>query len=355
MNIIEDPENLHDDLIKKSEQDNKLFLQQLENLIQQTYVIEEEYKHLNGSYQQLQNTIEQLIEFLPNALWILYEENGKDKIFLQNSKAEELSDIFEKLNLTENDYEIEYNKSSYLIKIARHKDKTLISATDNTEYKRKERLITMGQMAAHLSHEIRNPTASISLLSSTLLKRVGFNEKPLVFEMQKSVFRIERIIKATLMFSKGIQANKEKCLLSKIQKDLEDAINFYSYTKPIDFIFDWEQSREIIVDCELLVILFSNFIFNAIDAIEADENETGNVTIEYSESNDKKKHLFKIYDTGIPIENEAILFEAFKSTKEKGNGLGLVLSQQITKIHGGYIKLIDELNLDKGFEIAIKK
>jgi len=351
MEHFDNPEHLHDDLIKKSEQDNRLFLQQLENLIQQTYVIEEEYKQLNGSYQQLENTIEQLIEFLPNAVWILYEE---DKIFLQNSKAEALSEMFKKLDLTKTSSEIEHNQSSYLIKIAKHQDKTLISATDNTEYKRKERLITMGQMAAHLSHEIRNPTASISLLSSSLLKRVGLNEKTIVYEIQKSVFRIERIIKATLMFSKGIQAKKTICSLKKIQNDLEDAINFYSFTKEIDFIFNWNKEQEVKADCELLVILFSNFIFNAIDAIEADENEEGKVTVECNLSEDKKYHLFKIYDTGIPIENEAILFEAFKSTKEKGNGLGLVLSQQITKIHGGYIKLIDELNLDKGFEIAIK-
>jgi len=340
-------DELHSDLIKKSEQDNRLFLQQLENLINQTYVIESEYKNLNTSYRQLQNTIEQIVESLPNPLWIL-EESGD--IFLQNSKAKEVNGLISTLDLNEENSEIEYGENSYLVKINRYKDKTLVNATDNTEFKRKERLITMGQMAAHLSHEIRNPTASISLISSTLLKRVGLKEKPLVFEIQKSVFRIERIIKATLLYSKGIVVKKDRISLPLIQRDLEDAIGYYSYTKPIDFIFDWNDI-EIDGDRELLVMMFSNFIFNAIDAIEADENDSGEIRLEYTCRD--QKHLFTIYDSGIPIENEAILFEAFKSTKEKGNGLGLVLSQQIAKLHGGYIKLIDAINLDKGFEIAI--
>jgi two-component system NtrC family sensor kinase/two-component system sensor histidine kinase AtoS len=340
-------DELHSDLIKKSEEDNRLFLQQLENLINQTYVIESEYKNLNSSYKQLQNTIEQIVDFLPNPLWIV-EDSGE--IFLQNSKAKELRGLLEELDLNLEYSEVEYGGASYLVKINRYKDKRLVNATDNTEFKRRERLITMGQMAAHLSHEIRNPTASISLISSTLLKRVGVMEKPLVFEIQKSVFRIERIIKATLLYSKGIVVKRDRVELNQIQSDLEDAIGYYSYTKPIDFIFNWD-SIEISCDRELLVIMFSNFIFNAIDAIEADENDSGEIRLEYKGG--EGDHIFHIYDSGIPIENEAILFEAFKSTKEKGNGLGLVLSQQIAHQHGGYIKLIDEVELDKGFEISI--
>jgi two-component system, NtrC family, sensor kinase len=95
----------------------------------------------------------------------------------------------------------------------------------------------MGQMAAHLSHEIRNPVGSIALLASTLMKRVKEENKPIVTEIQKSLYRIERIIKATLMFSKGVSAQKNALRWFQIREALISAIGYYSYAKPIEFNF----------------------------------------------------------------------------------------------------------------------
>jgi two-component system NtrC family sensor kinase/two-component system sensor histidine kinase AtoS len=224
----------------------------------------------------------------------------------------------------------------------------MLSATDITEQKRKENLATMGQMAAHLSHEIRNPIGSISLLSSTLKKRVLPENVAIVEEIQKSVCRIERIIKATLMFSKGVHAHKAPFMWSELQDALNMAVGYYGYTKDITFIFP-EQKFIMNADKDLLEMLFSNFLTNAIDAIELDENEEGTVEIVYKK--DDKFHKFYIYDTGVMIENKKELFEAFKSSKVKGNGLGLVLSRQIAEAHGGSVELLNTKR--KGFEIKL--
>ncbi|MEA1982402.1 MAG: hypothetical protein U9N39_02565 [Campylobacterota bacterium] len=53
------------------------------------------------------------------------------------------------------------------------------------------------------------------------------------------------------------------------------------------------------------------------------------------------------------MENKKYLFEAFKSTKEKGNGLGLVLSRQIAEAHNGSVDLLDTQR--KCFEIKLEK
>jgi two-component system NtrC family sensor kinase/two-component system sensor histidine kinase AtoS len=96
-------------------------------------------------------------------------------------------------------------------------------------------------------------------------------------------------------------------------------------------------------------MMFSNFLANAIDAIEEDEDEKGIVEINYK--NDGEFHIFEIYDSGVDIENKDELFEAFKSTKVKGNGLGLILSKQIAQSHGGDVVL---KNGDKKvFEVKI--
>jgi two-component system NtrC family sensor kinase/two-component system sensor histidine kinase AtoS len=319
--------------------------EELNLLIEQTYKVEKEFNELKSSYGHLQDTVEKIVEFLPNAIWILNEEGG---VFLQNSQAKSLGELFKLLELKNDDYEVTFDSKAYLIKSSFYKDKLMLSATDITEQKRKENLATMGQMAAHLSHEIRNPIGSISLLSSTLKKRVIPENIPIVEEIQKSVYKIERIIKATLMFSKGVHANKTPFMWSELEDALKKVVEYYGYTKKIMFIFP-NQKFILNGDRDLLEMLFSNFLVNAIDAIELDENDEGVVEIKYK--NDGKYHIFDIYDSGVAIENKKELFEAFKSTKVKGNGLGLVLSRQIAEAHGGSVDLLDEKR--KGFEIKL--
>ncbi len=318
---------------------------ELNLLIEQTYKVEKEFNELKASYAHLQDTVEEVVEFLPNAIWILEKDGG---VFLQNSQAKSLGELFELLELKNDDYEVQFNSKSYLIKSSSYKEKLLLSATDITEQKRKENLATMGQMAAHLSHEIRNPIGSISLLSSTLKKRVLPENVAIVEEIQKSVCRIERIIKATLMFSKGVHANKAPFMWSELQDALNMAVGYYDYTKEITFIFP-QQKFILNADKDLLEMLFSNFLTNAIDAIELDDNDYGSVEILYE--SDSEFHKFYIYDSGVMIENTKELFEAFKSTKVKGNGLGLVLSRQIAEAHGGSVELLEGKR--KGFEIKL--
>jgi len=325
--------------------ENVVTPQELNVLIEQTYKVEKEFNDLKTSYAYLQDTVEKVIEFLPNAIWVV---NSDNTIFLQNSRARELWDLLNHLEFKDEDYEVSYQTRAYLIKNSSYQDKYMISAIDITEQKRKENLATMGQMAAHLSHEIRNPIGSISLLSSTLKKRVKPENVLIVQEIQNAIFKIERIIKATLMFSKGISASKKRFNWMKLQDNLVLACGYYGYSKEINFkLLNEDFSLE--ADFDLLEILFTNFLFNAIDAIELDDNEDGLVEIVYK--NDGEFHKFFITDSGVPIENKEELFEAFKSTKVKGNGLGLVLSRQIAEAHGGYVKLMQSDK--KGFEISL--
>ena len=319
--------------------------EELNLLIEQTYKVEKDFSELKASYDYLQDTVEKVVEFLPNAVWVL---NSDNTVFLQNTHARDLWQLLKLLEFKTEDYEVNFNSRAYLVKSSSYKDKIMLSATDITEQKRKENLATMGQMAAHLSHEIRNPIGSISLLSSTLKKRVIEENIPIVDEIQKSVYRIDRIIKATLMFSKGVSAKKSPFKWSDLKEALNMSIGYYGYSKDITFVFPQE---EFVIngDKDLLEMLFSNFLTNAIDAIELDENEKGIVELSYE--NDGVFHKFCIIDSGVAIENKKELFEAFKSTKVKGNGLGLVLSQQIAHSHDGDVSLMD--GEKKGFEIRI--
>ena len=278
-----------------------------------------------------------MIEFLPQALWVI---NSNGEIIAQNSKAKQFNTIPQI-------GEIEFENRVYLIQSSTIYDKTIISATDISEQKRNERLIAMGQMAAHLAHEIRNPIGSISILISLLKKQCSQNE--LLNEMKSSVFRIERIIKSTLLFSKGLQPKIKPFLLSEMKKELEDVIKYYSYSKEIEFLF-FMPDIEIRADFDLVLLVLQNMLINAIDAIEEDDIEEGVIEILYE--NSENYHILNIYDNGKDFENKEILFEPFKSTKTKGNGLGLALSLEIINAHNGKIEISTQ---KKGFKIYLPK
>jgi two-component system NtrC family sensor kinase/two-component system sensor histidine kinase AtoS len=326
--------------------EKELFKKGLKDLIDQTYVIEDEYKKLGISYNALQEFIRQIIEVQPNALWVL-DETGT--LFLENSEAKKINALIEGLPRQEFSQEMEFENRFYLLSSVMQAEKQIITATDITEGKRQERLVSMGQVAAHLSHEIRNPIGSVSLLASTLLKKVDPSVKPLVTEIKKAIWRVERIIKATLLFTKSLHINPSSFYLDKFIKECEKAIEHYSYSKEVAFHFELPHI-EIKGDFELLNLVLQNFIFNAIDAIEENEAERGNVWVEYV--SDETDIILHVKDDGKAIENKNILFEPFKTTKTKGNGLGLALSLQIIQAHNGKINLLEET---KGFEIKIGK
>ena len=316
-----------------NEEEKQTLLSQLESLIEQTYNVEKEYITLTTSYNHLQNLVRQIIEALPNALWVLNDEGS---IFLQNSEAEALNGLLERIDLETKEQEIAFKERHYLVKTTRNESKTIISATDITEQKRKERLASMGQMAAHLAHEIRNPIGSIALLISSLSKRVVPKNQPIVDEIKRSLFRVERIIKTTLMYSKGVQPRFAKIPLEKLEAECRAAVECYSFTKEIRFHYDFP-ARSIRGDLGLLSLALQNLVFNAIDAIEESEEDEGDIRLT-ARCTDKTVS-FVVRDSGVPFEHPERLFEAFHTTKTKGHGLGLVLVRQIVEAHGGEISI----------------
>ena len=306
--------------LPKSQQE---LLENLETLIAQTFVVEKEFK-------ELKNILNGVIEFLPQALWVIDENN---EIIVKNSKA----DGFDFIPKTG---EIEYKNRFFLVQSSNIKDKKIISATDITEQKRNERLIAMGQMAAHLAHEIRNPIASLNIFLSILQKNC---DKEIIGEMKSSIFRVERIIKSTLLFSKGVKIRKKEFYLQDLFNELKKIIKYYQHSKEIEFIFS-NKNHLIYGDYDLLLLVLQNLIFNAIDSIEESETDKGIIKIIY------ENNTFKIVDNGDDFEDKNILFEPFKSTKTKGHGLGLALSKEIISKHNGKIDLCKK---EKGFLISL--
>ncbi len=318
--------------------DTQSLLNLLHELILQSYKIEKEFKDFKV-------LIESVLEMIPQAV-VVFNENGS--LFYQNKKASNLKGLLNiDLNLT-SEIEIKIDNNVYLVQSSKISHKQVITATNITEQKRQERLASMGQVSAHLAHEIRNPIGSLSLLAGVLSKRVDKKSIEIVDEMKKSIWRVERIIKSTLLFSKGVQANKQKHVFNDFKQSLEKVIDEYGYTKEINVKFDIRYN-ELFVDFSLYEIALHNLLCNAIDAIEEGECEIGEIKVCFFDNGNFA--ICRIYDNGKDIEDINSLFEAFKTTKLKGHGLGLALSRQIALAHDGELSA-NNVN-GKFFEISI--
>lgn len=323
-----------------SSQDKETFLSTLSELIAQIDSAQKDFIELKDLFGGV-------LEVLPQAIWVLNE--GGD-FFYFNSQAYKISSILENILPLSGSVEVEFEGSFYLIQGLSVGDKQVITATNITDQKRQERLASMGQVSAHLAHEIRNPVGSISLLTSALQKRVDTGSKSLVYEIKKAVYRVESIIKATLMFSKGVMPQKSIHSLEVIQENTQEILNYTNCTKSYKINFDFPKNAQVWCDIDLLVIVLQNFLSNAIDAIEEGECEEGEIKIAYKE--DEECYSFAISDNGKEVRDSKILFEPFKTTKLKGTGLGLALCMQIIEAHDGSINFIP---FPKTFIIKISK
>lgn len=217
------------------------------------------------------------------------------------------------------------------------------------EAQRNQRLRAMGEMAAGIAHEIRNPLGSIELFASLLKKDVEADEEKfkLVEHIRSGVKNMDRIISTLLLYAKSPRPSQQKCdihqLLNTLLMDTPDIV----IPDNIKIVKNFEENNAWVNgDQELLKQVFSNLIRNAIQAMphggELDLNtKKVSAPSNLSEAgNDHRQFItITVSDTGqgIPPDHLVKIFNPFFSTKDKGTGLGLSISHNIIKAHQGTI------------------
>lgn len=291
-----------------------------------------------SEYNELQNTFNLVLEALPMPIWVI---NSDGSFFYYNFGARQIHKILESCPNDFSEFEASFGDENYLLHKITKNDKIIITATNITNEKQRERLASMGQISAHLAHEIRNPVGAVTLMISSLLnENLDIKTKLCILQMKKAIWQVERLVRATLMLSKGIKSTRTTHKSDIIQHCIEDLMGYFDCSKKIDFVYDI-RAKDIVCDGELLNILLQNLISNAIDSIEESENIVcGEIKVEFLLEKCGERgelQILRIYDNGDDAKEVANLFTAFKSTKAKGNGLGLALCKQITEAHNGAI------------------
>ena len=204
------------------------------------------------------------------------------------------------------------------------------------ERRRLDRLAALGQMAAVVAHEIRNPVAGISAGVEYLARNApkGSVESEGAAMIQDEIKRVNRILEDILFVARPLQLNLSSEMLPNIVENVIQRCQPQLQTSQVsvDLEFD-KQLPSVQVDSQRLEQVFTNLIINATQAMQ----NGGQLKIQCTKTEDSLMILITDTGSGISDEVQQRIFEPFFTTKSKGTGLGLSVARRIIEEHKGNI------------------
>jgi two-component system, NtrC family, sensor histidine kinase HydH len=205
------------------------------------------------------------------------------------------------------------------------------------ELLRADQLAAVGQLAAGVAHEIRNPLTGIKMLVEAALR--SRNPTPLNAEdlriIHGEVARLEQIVQAFLDFARLPAPQRSRCDLRDVATQARDLVRGRAQQQSVEVnLHGLEQPAMGFVDRGQLSTVLVNLFMNALDAMP----QGGLLDVELSTEPSGAVRL-AVNDTGagIPAEMAGRLFTPFATTKPTGTGLGLSISSRILEEHGGRV------------------
>jgi signal transduction histidine kinase len=208
-------------------------------------------------------------------------------------------------------------------------------AEQDKRFLRAEQMMAIGQVAAGVAHELRNPLTSIKGLVQVNLRELesrGLPSEDLTV-IEHEIRRMEKTLQTFLDFARPPEPHRRRHDLGKIVERVlalaggrarkqQVALRFLKTPMPVEAEVDGDQIQQLLL----------NLVLNALDAMP----QGGTVEVDLRPARDGFVELY-VRDTGPGIAPHILpkVFETFVSSKETGVGLGLPLSLRIAEDHGG--------------------
>ena len=219
---------------------------------------------------------------------------------------------------------------------------------------RAARLAMVGKMAAQIAHEVRNPLASIGLNTELLEDELGdrpSEARELCRAIHREVNRLTAVTETYL----GLRGGKPKLARESLNAIVDDLVGFVrndlaTRRVAVETQLDPDDPAGNI-DANQIRQCLINLVRNAADAVSV----KGGGRVVVRTRGDRDRVEVAVEDDGVGIATELLprLFDPFFSTKEGGTGLGLALTQQIIRDHGGEIYVASRVGRGTTFTLSV--
>lgn len=210
-------------------------------------------------------------------------------------------------------------------------------AEKNRMMERSRRLSAMGEMAAKIAHEIRNPLGSMNIFA-TILERELENEperKRLALHITKGIKTLDNLLTNMLLFASAPVARLKPVDVKEI---IEDSIGMAAGRgrDGVGITTDFCGPTAMMGDHAMLRQLFLNLFINSLDAVK----DAGTISVRTS-LNGQGWMEIEVRDTGGGIDKDHLdrIFDPFFSTKDSGTGLGLAIVSTVVNAHSGAVEV----------------
>jgi two-component system sensor kinase FixL len=227
--------------------------------------------------------------------------------------------------------------------------------TEHRQLERKllqsERLAAVGQAAAHVAHEIKNPLMIIGGFSNQIRQRLEDEKDVQKLDMiLEEVRRLEGLVANLGDFTKEYRLVKRPASINSVMKDVLEIMAGVCSLEKYEFKeFLSTEVAEINCDPDKLRQVFINIITNGLQAM----SDGGAISV----STGRVPHGIEVRitdeGTGIPEEDLEHIFEPFYTTRERGSGLGLSISYKIVEAHHGDIWAVSSPGKGASFIIQL--
>jgi signal transduction histidine kinase len=223
----------------------------------------------------------------------------------------------------------------------------------------REKLASLGLLAAGVAHEIRNPLTAVKAALFTQQKKfaAGTPELSDVKVVEREILRLEKIVSDFLQFARPAEPQTEAMAADLLLLETKNIFSPQLEKKHIQMILEPSEPLYVSVDPAQMKQVLINLVQNAADSIGQD----GAITLRARQARkpllngEKNTVVLEVSDTGkgIPPEAQKRLFDPFFTTKETGTGLGLSIAARIVQKHGGVLQYQTQMNRGTTFGILL--
>ncbi len=205
--------------------------------------------------------------------------------------------------------------------------------------RRAERLSALGEIAAGLAHEIRNPLAGVKGALEIVSERaaVGTPEAEFCGVATRELHRLEGLVQEFLDYARPRPPRLGPADLPEVIRRVVSLLGPQADAAGVLLAVEGEDaSQGLRIDPEQIEQVLVNIVLNAVEA----SPRGARVTVRHRRQGGRS--LIEVADqgSGVPLDARVRIFEPFFTTKERGTGLGLAISQRIIAAHQGEIRIV---------------